>query len=139
MAQASRLKVYDGINALLSELHGTGQTLAIVTKSPDMVPKAFIKQHGWPIDIVVGYHQVKKRKPDPEGLLLAMKMAGASVENTYHVGDEPEDTAASRGAGVIAIGSGWGLTDVSALRASAPDQLFMTVRELRAYLAKQRL
>ncbi|NKL24238.1 HAD hydrolase-like protein [Rhizobium leguminosarum] len=72
MAQASKLPVYDGINELIQELHNAGQTIAIVTKSPDMVPKAFIKAHGWPIDIVVGYHHVKNRKPHPEGLLLAM-------------------------------------------------------------------
>jgi phosphoserine phosphatase len=37
MAQASRLKVYDGISGLLQKMHERGQTLAIVTKSPDMV------------------------------------------------------------------------------------------------------
>lgn len=78
MAQASKLPVYEGINELIQELHEAGQKIAIVTKSPDMVPKAFIKAHGWPIDIVVGYHQVKNRKPHPEGLLLAMSKAGAS-------------------------------------------------------------
>ncbi len=65
MARAAELEVYAGINDLLRELHARDQALAIVTKSPDMVPRAFIKQHKWPIDIVVGYHHVKRRKPDP--------------------------------------------------------------------------
>ena len=39
----------------------------------------------WPIDIVVGYHHVKKRKPDSEGLLLAMSQAGADPGTTFHV------------------------------------------------------
>jgi len=95
MAQAPKLRVYDGVAELLTALHGKGQRLAIVTKSPDMVPKAFIRQHKWPIDIVVGYHQVKKRKPDPEGLLCAMQQAGESPEDTLHVGDQPEDTEAN--------------------------------------------
>jgi beta-phosphoglucomutase-like phosphatase (HAD superfamily) len=72
MAAAPRLVVYDGINELLKSMHKLGQTLAIVTKSPDMVPKAFIRQHKWPIDIIVGYHQVTNRKPDHEGFLLVM-------------------------------------------------------------------
>ena len=100
MAQASKLPVYDGINELIQELYKAGQTIAIVTKSPDMVPKAFIKAHGWPIKIVVGYHHVKNRKPHPEGLLLAMSKAGALPDKTYHVGDQPQDTEASRGANV---------------------------------------
>ena len=77
MARAPGLEVYEGVHELLSDLHARNQTLAIVTKSPDMVPKAFVERHGWPIDIVVGYHQVRRRKPDPEALLLAMRRAGA--------------------------------------------------------------
>jgi len=136
MAQAPKLRVYDGVTELLAALHAEGQKLAIVTKSPDMVPKAFIKQHKWPIDIVVGYHQVKKRKPDPEGLLLAMKQGGASADETFHVGDQPEDTEASRGAGVVAIGSAWGIADAALLKASKPDHLFDTVAKLKRFLLK---
>jgi HAD superfamily hydrolase (TIGR01662 family) len=136
MAQASKLRVYDGVHELLKELHAGGQRLAIVTKSPDMVAKAFIREHGWPIDIVLGYHQVKKRKPDPEGLLLAMQKAGTTPEETFHVGDQPEDTQASRAAGVTALGSAWGIASVDALQASRPDEIFKSVAELRAYFKK---
>ncbi len=134
MARAAELEVYVGINDLLRELHTRDQALAIVTKSPDMVPRAFIKQHKWPVDIVVGYHHVRRRKPDPEGLILAMEKAGASPENTFQVGDQPEDTEASRAANVVAIGSGWGIGDAYALEASAPDYLFMSVSDLREFL-----
>jgi len=133
MAQASQLPVYEGISDLLAELHQAGHTIAIVTKSPDMVPRAFIRAHQWPIDIVVGYHQVKRRKPDPEGLLLAMAQAKAASESTYHVGDQSQDTEASRGAGVTALGSAWGSIDVQELLASKPDRMFSTVAELREY------
>lgn len=135
MARASELVVYPGINDLLQQLHAANETLSIVTKSPDMVPRAFIKAHKWPIDIVVGYHHVSRRKPDPEGLLLAMTKAGVGPESTFHVGDQPEDTVASRAAGVLAVGAGWGLTDVAALRESKPDHLFMSVAELRDFLS----
>jgi HAD superfamily hydrolase (TIGR01549 family) len=136
MAQAPRLKVYDGINELLRELHKRGQPLAILTKSPDMVPKAFIKRHKWPIDIVIGYHQVQRRKPDPEGLILAMAQAGSKPKDTFHVGDQPEDTAASRAANVVAIGSAWGIADLSALKASKPDHIFKTVAAFQSFLIK---
>lgn len=137
MAQASKLPVYAGINELIQELHESGQIIAIVTKSPDMVPKAFIKAHGWPIDIVIGYHQVKNRKPHPEGLLLAMSKAGATSEDTYHVGDQAQDTEASRGAHVIAVGSTWGCTNTAELVASSPDVIFSSVSELQIYFRKK--
>ena len=134
MAQTPRLRVYDGIDGLLQKLHERGQTLAIFTTSPDMVPKSFIKQRKWPIDIVVGYHQVRNRKPHPEGLLLAMSRAAASPEDTIHIGDQPEDTEASRAAGVLAIGSAWGIDDAAALEASKPDRIFRTVDMLETFL-----
>lgn len=137
MAQASKLPVYEGINELIQKLHSGGQKIAIVTKSPDMVPKAFIKSHSWPIDIVVGYHHVKNLKPHPEGLLLAMAKAGASPKKTYHVGDQPQDTEASRGAEVIAVGSAWGCIDTSELKASKPDVMFASVAELREYFVAE--
>lgn len=134
MARAGGLEVYSGINELLRQLAARNQTLAIVTNSPDMVPRYFIRQYEWPIDIVLGYHQVSRKKPDPEGILLAIKRAGANPDNTFHVGDQPEDTEASRAANVTAIGAGWGLVDTRFLRASVPDYFFASVAELQNFL-----
>ncbi len=136
MAQAPKLKVYDGIHKLIRDLDACDETLAIVTKSPDMVPRFFVKQYKWPVDIVLGHHQVNRRKPDPEALLMAMRKAGAKPGDTFHVGDQPEDTEASRAAGVTAIGAGWGLTDIGDLTESKPDHLFISVEELRVFLVE---
>ncbi|MGI9250486.1 MAG: HAD family hydrolase [Pseudohongiellaceae bacterium] len=138
MRQVPKLEVYDGINNLLKELHDDGQTLAIVTKSPNMIPKAFVKLYKWPIEIVLGSHQVGrgKLKPHPDGLLKAMSAGNATAENTFHVGDKPEDTEAARAAGVTAIGAGWGNVDVASLEASNPDYLFKTVAELQEFFLK---
>ena len=137
ISKAPDLKVFPGTNGLLRKLHAQGETLAIVTMTPDMVPRALLKQHKWPIDIVVGYHQVKRHKPDPECLILAMKEVGATRQDTFHIGDRPEDTEASRAANVTAIGAGWGLTDIQPLKASEPDHLFMSVSELENFLLKE--
>ncbi len=138
MARLSELDVYAGIHELIWELDAVDEALAIVTKSPDMVPRYFVKQHKWPIEIVLGYHQVKRHKPDPEALLLAMRQAGADSVNTFHVGDQPEDTEASRMASVTAIGAGWGLEDTRLLEESKPDHLFKSVAELREFLMEYR-
>lgn len=134
MALVPELEVYDGVHELLFDLNANGQTLAIVTKSPDMVPRDFVGRYGWPISIVIGYHQVSRRKPNPEALVLAMQEAGAKRHETFHVGDHPEDTEASRRAGVVAIGAGWGSADLRLLRVSNPDHLFTSVQECREFL-----
>ena len=134
MAQAPTLEVYGGVHELLFDLDASGQTLAIVTKSPDMIARDFVRRYRWPISIVIGYHQVSRRKPDPEALTLAMREAGAERDETFHVGDQPEDTEASRRAGIVAIGAGWGSADVGLLRASNPDHLFTSIQECREFL-----
>ena len=133
MARAGELEVYEGVHDLLGDLDARGQTLAIVTKSPDMVPRHFVERYRWPISMVLGYHQVRRRKPDPEALVLAMRKADTEPGKTFHVGDQPEDTEASRRAGVVAIGAGWGLADIASLQSSRPDRLFMSVPELRKF------
>lgn len=135
MARVERLDVYPGINELLAALSASGHRLAIVTKSPDMVAKWFIAQNDWPIDVLIGYHQVKRRKPDPEGLLLAMERVNAVPQNSYHIGDQVQDTQAARAAGMIPIGVTWGIGDDAELRASNPDALFASVEELARYFA----
>jgi phosphoglycolate phosphatase-like HAD superfamily hydrolase len=65
-----------------------------------------------------------------------MAKAEESPETTFHVGDEPEDTVASRAAHIVPLGAGWGLDDVQALEASKLDHLFLSVAELRDFLLK---
>jgi HAD superfamily hydrolase (TIGR01509 family) len=137
MAQANKLPVYEGITPLIVELASRQVPLAIVTKSPDMVPKHFVRTHKWPIDIVLGYHQIRNRKPHPEGLLMALNRAGVEAQHAVHIGDQAEDTEAARAAGITAIGVHWGLSDCGALEASAPDALFGTVTLLRDYLLQR--
>ncbi len=135
MGRVAELEVYGGVHELIFDLDAIGQTLAIVTRSPDMLPRAFVRRYRWPINIVIGYHQVARLKPDPEALVLAMREAGAKREETLHIGDHPEDTEASRRAGIMAIGAGWGAPDISLLRASNPDHLFTSVQECREFLS----
>lgn len=135
MARVEQLEVYPGITKLLADLSARGHKLAIVTKSPDMVAKWFVARHAWPIDVVIGFHQVKRRKPDPEGLLLAMKTVKADPAASYHVGDQVQDTQAARAAGMIAVGATWGIDDDTELRASNPDAIFTTVPEMNGYFA----
>lgn len=138
MSSVPSIEVYPGVHDLIADLDRRKVPLAIVTKSPDMIPKAFIDHHRWPIKNVVGYHQVKNRKPHPEGLLLAIKNAGvADASAVCHVGDLPEDTEAARAAGALSIGAAWGTEDLAGLKESSPDYLFDSIRDLSKFLLKK--
>ncbi|WP_322418085.1 HAD hydrolase-like protein [Mesorhizobium huakuii] len=137
MAQAPKLPVYGGITELLKELHAAGQTIAIVTKSPDMVPRAFIKEHAWPIEIVVGYHDVKNRKPHPEGLLLAMSKVGAKPEILFTLAIRRR-TPRPRGEPASSRWARHGAPSTCQLwKLRNQDAIFSSVDELRDYLKKK--
>ena len=134
-ARMRALEPYPGITELLLKLHALEHPVAIVTSSPDMVVKEYVQRQRWPIETVIGYHQMRRRqKPDPYGLNLALQSCGADASTSYHVGDRAQDTQASRGAGVVAIGAGWGTEEIDLLIESGPDHLFMSVDELSKFL-----
>ena len=123
-----------GINEAIQSASARGHILAIVTQSPGFVPKLFVEKENWPIDIIVGWHDYRRRKPDPLCLLVAMQRGRARPEDTYHIGDLATDTQASRKAGVISIGAGWAAVDSDALRKSQPDYYFDTVKQLHDFI-----
>ncbi len=124
----------DGINEMLNDAHSAGHSLAIVTHSPGMVPTEYARDKGWPLEIIIGWHDYKERKPSPRGIQLAMQRGNAVPENTYHIGDQPSDTEAARRAGIYSIGAGWAATDRTALLSSEPDCYCETVADLAAFI-----
>lgn len=131
------LEPYSGITDLLNDLNETGHKVAIVTHSPDSVARAFSDRQRWPVACIIGYSSSMRRKPSPDGLLEALKLCGEPAYGSYHVGDRDIDTYAAHAAGVVALGAGWGTLDLGALRSSRPDEIFLSVVELRAFLLER--
>jgi len=136
-AKVPEIEPYEGVSEILSNLHDSRIPIAIVTSSPDQYCDAIARHRGWNIDIVVGYHNTKRRKPHPDPINLALRRADVAPENAVHIGDRPEDTAAARAAGVFSIGALWGSADAEALRNSEPDLLCQTVADLADYLNRR--
>lgn len=126
----------EGISEVLADAHDSGHSLAIVTHSPGMVPTEYVRNKNWPINIIVGWHDYRARKPNPKGIQLAMQKGSAVPENTYHIGDQPSDTEAARRAGIQSIGAAWAATDPKALRLSEPDHYCETVTDLAAFISR---
>ena len=130
----SELDPCKGIGQLIHSTQTLGYSMAIVTQSPGFVPKSFAKKQNWPIKNIVGWHDYKRRKPDPYCLQVAMQRSMAKPGDSFHIGDLPSDTEASRRAGVKSIGAGWAAADKKALRRSNPDYYFNTVEELHDFI-----
>lgn len=128
-----RLPPIPGVTPLLRAAD-QGFTLAIVTQSPSFVPTLFAGKERRPIDHIVGWHDFRRRSPDPRCLLVALDRAQADAESSCYVGDLPSDMEAARRAGVQSIAAGWAAADPIALRRSEPDHYFDTVDQLRDYV-----
>jgi 2-phosphoglycolate phosphatase len=101
---------FDGIPELVEELSRRGVSTGVVTnKYMRMVETLF---GAFPFTrrfkAIVGGDSTKKSKPDPEPLLLAMSMCGASKGSTLYVGDQQSDSIAARNAGIASCAVKWG-------------------------------
>jgi HAD superfamily hydrolase (TIGR01549 family) len=82
-------------------------TLGVVTTSPRSYAERLLSHHGLDIPVLVAYHDVSRRKPDPEPILKAAAKLGLEPARCIHVGDQPGDLTAAIRAGAIAIGLTW--------------------------------
>ncbi len=73
------------------------------------------------VDVVVSADDVSLPKPDPAGVLLAMKRLEARPEDTMFIGDTVHDMRAGRSAGVRTCAVTWGAAPRDVLMAEHPD------------------
>jgi phosphoglycolate phosphatase len=75
-------------------------------------------------------------KPDPSMVMAAMAETGAAPRDTLMIGDTTYDIEMALGAGVGAVGVGWGYHPAAALRDAGAHILVETGHELEPALAR---
>lgn len=99
--QRRETTLFPGAAELLLGLKARGVKTAIVsTKRGDTI-QIVMANHGLgdALDLVIGSADVKRHKPDPEGLLAAMARLGVTPEQTLFCGDTVLDAGAAQNAG----------------------------------------
>ncbi len=101
---------YPGIEDLLQALVQQEIPLGVVSNKPHeptlLCMQTFFSQV--PFAVIQGMTQDLQPKPDPAGLLAALKFCGADPEHSLYVGDSGVDVQAARRAGLLAVGAEWG-------------------------------
>ena len=133
-----RLLPYEGIPLLLSEISRSGFVTGVVTSAPKSYAERVIGHWGWSLDTIVGYHDTRAHKPNPEPIIKALSLLHLRGDEAVYVGDDPKDVLAARAAGVGSIAALWGSLDRAALVASKPDYVTSTVQDLRGYLCSRK-
>ncbi len=134
MARHTRL--YPGVPALLRTLKDRGLSLGIVTtkRAHRVLEVASRDGIAGMLDVVVGSDMVERPKPDPEGLLLALRRFGLRPAQALFVGDSAVDGAAAQAATVPFAAVLTGETPPEELRRYSPRAVLPTVCDLPPHL-----
>ncbi|HKP11599.1 MAG TPA: HAD-IA family hydrolase, partial [Blastocatellia bacterium] len=73
------------------------------------------------IDVSVWGDDVERIKPDPDGVLRAIRWLGADARSTLVIGDSPADIMMGRAAGARTAAALWGGASPERLLAQSPD------------------
>ncbi len=101
--------LYDGMEALLRDLHADGWLLAVATGKSDRGLQACLETHD--LDRYFVSRQtadLHPSKPHPAMLEAALNDAGATAGEAVMIGDTSFDMEMARNASVRAIGVAWG-------------------------------
>ena len=100
---AKRSRLFPETIPTLEELRKLGIKLGLVTNTSMKAVETVFQLHGLKsyFDVAVTREKLKKLKPDPEGILLAVKKLGAN--GFFMVGDLVHDATAARYANGISI------------------------------------
>lgn len=96
---------YPGIKEVIKAVRDAGNFLAVYSNKPDEIAQRVVKDFFAPndFDVVRGFREDTKRKPDPEGLFTIAEQLGVDKDRITFVGDSRVDGELSKNAGVDAV------------------------------------
>ena len=88
------------------------------------------------VDVVICNEHIVKKKPDPEGLELALRKLKSSPDESAYVGDAPEDIEMGKRGNVLTIGVRSDYPSNSRLMTAKPDIYLDRITELRNHFTR---
>ncbi|MFV3074304.1 phosphoglycolate phosphatase [Niveispirillum fermenti] len=131
--------LYPGVTETLAALRHAGHRLGLCTNKPAGISRDLLAELGLAalFDAVAGGDTVAQRKPHPAPLRWVMDRLGVGPDGAVMVGDNANDVAAARGAGVpvVAVSYGYPRMSVADLGADAVIDRFADLPAALARLA----
>lgn len=85
-------------------------------------------------DVIIGYEDVQRLKPDPEGLLKAIEELAGSTKDSLYIGDNAIDAETAVRAHVRMVGVTTGKTSEEELRSAGAGFVIADLRQLSSLL-----
>ncbi|MFB3170487.1 pyrophosphatase PpaX [Neobacillus sp. 179-C4.2 HS] len=132
------VKEFVGVMETIETLKKKGYKLAIVTtKREDVAFKGLrlMKLDSF-FDVMIAYDHVKRVKPDPEPIFLALEKLDSKPEETLMVGDNFHDVLAGKNAGTKTAGVAWTIKGREYLAKYEPDYMLENMKDLLTILGE---
>lgn len=122
----------NGAAETLSELRSKGYRLGVVTSgSESRVCREIARSELHDVfGVVICNEHIVKKKPDPEGLDLALQRLESKPEESVYVGDAPEDIQMGKSANVLTVGVRSKYPSSSRVLSAEPDLYLDSLAEL---------
>jgi len=130
----SEIEPLTGAVATIEALAERGLMLGLVTSSSGSLP--FLDRWGirGAFKTIVCRDDVRRIKPDPEPLVLALERLGLAADDVLHVGDTPLDVRAGLAAGLPTIGVLTGAGTEAQLREAGAADVLHSIADLPDFL-----
>lgn len=125
--------LYPGAIPLLEKIKERGAKTGIISSKYRFRIMETIEQYeiSYLMDHIIGVGDVKKAKPDPEGLMVAMEHFGVEPSELLYVGDNIVDALAAKAAGVDFVGVLTGTTTREEFEELPHVQIVKGLEEIR--------
>ena len=129
-------RCYDDVPGVVAKLSNEGHPLAIVTSKASAIARRSLAHVGLDqyFDVIVGFDETTRHKPDPEPVNVALARLGVSADHAVFVGDSPHDIQAGRAAGVVTIAATWGPFSRETLASAEPNHFIGCLADLPGVL-----
>lgn len=133
------IKTMPNAKTLLEALDQKGYTMAIVSSKKKDTVALGLELTGLDhyFKVIIGYDEVTKFKPDPEGLLKACEALKVSHDDAIYVGDTDTDMIAADKAGMYAVALLTHEERKAAILATKPNEAITDLMDLLPILEKK--
>lgn len=130
----SECNLYDNMKSIMDSIHLKGIKIAIVTSSPSLYAEQILNYFDLKYDILVGYHDVKNRKPNPEPMIKVLNFFNIKSNEAISFGDRNIDILSSNKANIKSVACKWGANDLDALQKSNADFFIENTNDILKFI-----
>lgn len=120
------------IGQLLNILVPTGLKIGVITNSPSKYAGSVLEHFGIPFHSLIGYHDIKNRKPSPEAFIKTLGNFRITSDMAISFGDQDNDIIASKKANIYSVGVKWYTPNYNFK--IQPDRTYNKLEEIEIFL-----